>query len=73
MIEFFKRSLSNENIVDLEEMETRIRQEMARRYQIQVDNVYKYELQAIRKDIRELREFITGEIDMKARFWESRK
>jgi hypothetical protein len=73
MIEFFKRDLSNENIVDLEEMETRIRQEMARRYQSQVDNVYKYELQAIRKDIRELREFITGEIDMKARFWESKQ
>jgi hypothetical protein len=73
MTEFFKRDLSNENIVDLEEMETRIRQEMARRYQSQVDNVYKYELQAIRKDIRELREFITGEIDMKARFWESRQ
>ena len=73
MTEFFKRDLRNEDIVDLEEMETRIRQEMARRYQSQVDNVYKYELQAIRKDIRELREIITGEIDMKARFWESRQ
>jgi hypothetical protein len=73
MTEFFKRNLSNENIVDLEEMETRIRQEMARRYQDQVDNVYKYELRAIRKEIRELREFITGNTDMKARFWESRE
>ena len=73
MTEFFKRDLRNEDIVDLEEMETRIRQEMARRYQSQVDNVYKYELQAIRKDIRELREIITGEIDMKARFWETRQ
>jgi hypothetical protein len=73
MTEFFKRDLSNEDIVDLEEMETRIRQEMARRYQSQIDNVHRYELQAIRKDIRELRELITGEIDMKARFWESRQ
>ena len=73
MTDFFKRDLTNEHLVDLEEMETRIRQEMARRYQDQVDNVYKYELRAIRKEIRELREFITGEVDMKARFWESRE
>ena len=73
MTDFFKRDLTNEHLVDLEEMETRIRQEMARRYQNQVDSVTKYELRAIRKDIRELRELITGETDMKARFWESRE
>jgi FKBP-type peptidyl-prolyl cis-trans isomerase (trigger factor) len=73
MIEFFKRSLSNENIVDLEEMETRIRQEMARRYQSQVDNVTKYELQTIRKEIREIRELIKGEMDMWARYRESKE
>jgi hypothetical protein len=73
MTEFFKRDLTNENIVDLEEMETRIRQEMARRYQNQVDNASKYELQVIRKEIREIRELIKGEMDMWARFRESRE
>ena len=64
MIEFFKRSLSNENIVDLEEMETRIRQEMARRYQSQVDNVTKYELQTIRKEIITLHILRHGIVDL---------
>jgi hypothetical protein len=73
MTEFFKRDLTNEHLVDLEEMETRIRQEMARRYQNQVDNVTKYELQVIRKEIREIRELIKGEMDMWARFRESRE
>jgi hypothetical protein len=73
MTEFFKRDLTNENIVDLEEMETRIRQEMARRYQKQVDNASKYEMQVIRKEIREIRELIKGEMDMWARFRESRE
>ena len=68
MTEFFKRDLTNEHLIDLEEMETRIRQEMARRYQNQVDNVTKYELQVIRKEIREIRELIKGEMDMWARF-----
>lgn len=73
MTDFFKRDLTNEHLVDLEEMETRIRQEMARRYQSQVDNVTKYELQVIRKEIREIRELIKGEMDMWARFRESRE
>ena len=73
MTEFFKRDLTNEHLIDLEEMETRIRQEMARRYQTQVDNVTKYELQVIRKEIREIRELIKGEMDMWARFRESRE
>ncbi len=73
MTDFFKRDLTNEHLVDLEEMETRIRQEMARRYQNQVDNVTKYELQVIRKEIREIRELIKGEMDMWARFRESRE
>lgn len=73
MTEFFKRDLTNEHLIDLEEMETRIRQEMARRYQNQVDNVTKYELQVIRKEIREIRELIKGEMDMWARFRESRE
>jgi hypothetical protein len=73
MTEFFKRDLTNENIVDLEEMETRIRQEMARRYQNQVDNASKYEMQVIRKEIREIRELIKGEMDMWARFRESKE
>ena len=73
MTEFFKRDLTNENIIDLEEMETRIRQEMARRYQNQVDNASKYEMQVIRKEIREIRELIKGEMDMWARFRESRE
>lgn len=73
MTDFFKRDLTNEHLVDLEEMETRIRQEMARRYQTQVDNVTKYELQVIRKEIREIRELIKGEMDMWARFRESRE
>lgn len=73
MTDFFKRDLTNEHLVDLEKMETRIRQEMARRYQNQVDNVTKYELQVIRKEIREIRELIKGEMDMWARFRESRE
>jgi polyhydroxyalkanoate synthesis regulator protein len=73
MMEFFKRDLTNENIIDLEEMETRIRQEMARRYQNQVDNASKYELQVIRKEIREIRELLKGEMDMWARFRESKE
>ena len=73
MTDFFKRDLTNEHLIDLEEMETRIRQEMARRYQNQVDNVTKYELQVIRKEIREIRELIKGEMDMWARFRESRE
>jgi hypothetical protein len=73
MTEFFKRDLTNENIVDLEEMETRIRQEMARRYQNQVDNASKYEMQVIRKEIREIRELIKGEMDMWARYRESKE
>jgi hypothetical protein len=73
MMEFFKRDLTNENIIDLEEMETRIRQEMARRYQNQVDNASKYELQVIRKEIREIRELLKGEVDMWARFRESKE
>ena len=73
MTEFFKRDLTNENIIDLEEMETRIRQEMARRYQNQVDNASKYEMQVIRKEIREIRELIKGEMDMWARFRESKE
>jgi hypothetical protein len=73
MTEFFKRDLANENIIDLEEMETRIRQEMARRYQNQVDNASKYEMQVIRKEIREIRELIKGEMDMWARFRESKE
>lgn len=73
MTDFFKRDLTNEHLIDLEEMETRIRQEMARRYQSQVDNVTKYELQVIRKEIREIRELIKGEMDMWARFRESRE
>ena len=73
MTEFFKRDLTNENIVDLEEMETRIRQEMARRYQKQVDNASKYEMQVIRKEIREIRELLKGEMDMWARFRESKE
>jgi hypothetical protein len=73
MTEFFKRDLTNENIIDLEEMETRIRQEMARRYQNQVDNASKYEMQIIRKEIREIRELIKGEMDMWARFRESKE
>jgi polyhydroxyalkanoate synthesis regulator protein len=72
-MEFFKRDLTNENIIDLEEMETRIRQEMARRYQNQVDNASKYELQVIRKEIREIRELLKGEMDMWARFRESKE
>ena len=72
-MEFFKRDLTNENIIDLEEMETRIRQEMARRYQNQVDNASKYELQVIRKEIREIRELIKGEMDMWARYRESKE
>jgi hypothetical protein len=72
-MEFFKRDLTNENIIDLEEMETRIRQEMARRYQNQVDNASKYELQVIRKEIREIRELLKGEVDMWARFRESKE
>jgi hypothetical protein len=73
MTDFFKRDLTNENIIDLEEMETRIRQEMASRYQKQVDNVSKYELQVIRKEIREIRELIKGEMDMWARYRESKE
>ena len=73
MTEFFKRDLTNEHLIDLEEMETRIRQEMARRYQNQVDNVTKYELQVIRKEIREIRELIKGEMDMWARYRESKE
>ena len=72
-MEFFKRDLTNENIIDLEEMETRIRQEMARRYQNQIDNASKYELQVIRKEIREIRELLKGEMDMWARFRESKE
>ena len=72
-MEFFKRDLTNENIIDLEEMETRIRQEMARRYQNQVDNASKYELQVIRKEIREIRELIKGEMDMWARYREAKE
>jgi hypothetical protein len=73
MTDFFKRDLTNENIIDLEEMETRIRQEMASRYQKQVDNVAKYELQVIRKEIREIRELIKGEMDMWARYREAKE